>query len=304
MELRHLRYFVAVGEEENVSRAAKRLHVSQPPLSRQIRDLESELGLALFVHKAKAIRLTEVGRIFLSEARAALQRVDDAVAFTKAFGNRQTKRLRVAHMAAPTLDVLPRALNIFQRVHPEAKVELHQMSIQKMVRALHCGDVDVGFALYELSEDFQGLIVQEISSTPLRVAVNRKHRFARLKQVFIGDVAKEQIIALTRANHRWYHFLLERLLLPYCRELNIVEEHDSAQSIFAAIEAGRGIGIANTMIARTAGQRLLFLPLKPAPKPLPIVLAFRAEGSTALRNDFIEAALKASVRETKKARLG
>src|SRR5437870_11896492 len=76
MELRHLRYFVAVAEEQNVTRAAARLHVSQPPLSRQIRDLEDELGVALFDHGAKAVRLTEAGRVFLTEARAVVQRAD------------------------------------------------------------------------------------------------------------------------------------------------------------------------------------------------------------------------------------
>jgi LysR family transcriptional regulator, benzoate and cis,cis-muconate-responsive activator of ben and cat genes len=75
IELRHLRYFVAVAEEQNVTRAAVRLHVSQPPLSRQIRDLENELGVGLFEHGAKSIRLTEAGRIFLEEARAVLRRV-------------------------------------------------------------------------------------------------------------------------------------------------------------------------------------------------------------------------------------
>jgi DNA-binding transcriptional LysR family regulator len=93
MELRHLRYFVAVAEEQNVSRAAKRLHVSQPPLSRQIRDLEQELGIRLFERSAKAIRLTTAGRIFLLEARAVLQRADDAVAFTKAVAHRKRSRM-------------------------------------------------------------------------------------------------------------------------------------------------------------------------------------------------------------------
>src|SRR5207249_11063288 len=89
MELRHLRYFVAVAQEQNVTRAAARLHVSQPPLSRQIRDLEDELGIALFEHCVKSVRLTEAGRVFLTEARAVLQRSDDAVRMAKAVASGQ-----------------------------------------------------------------------------------------------------------------------------------------------------------------------------------------------------------------------
>src|SRR5438046_10404983 len=97
MELRHLRYFVAVAEEQNVTRAAARLHVSQPPLSRQIRDLEDELSVALFDHGAKAVRLTEAGRVFLTEARAGLRRADEAVPTVKAVASGQHGELRVGH---------------------------------------------------------------------------------------------------------------------------------------------------------------------------------------------------------------
>src|SRR5687767_13547834 len=89
MELRHLRYFVAVAEEQNVTRAAARLHDSQPPLSRQIRDVEDELGVALFDQGAKAVRLTEAGKDFLTEARAVVQRAHEAVQMVKAIANGQ-----------------------------------------------------------------------------------------------------------------------------------------------------------------------------------------------------------------------
>lgn len=95
MELRHLRYFVAVAEEQNVTRAAARRHVSQPPLSRQIRDLEDDLGVALFEHGAKALRLAAAGRVFLTEARAVLQRAEEAVQTAKAVAGGQRGEIHV-----------------------------------------------------------------------------------------------------------------------------------------------------------------------------------------------------------------
>src|ERR1700761_9468963 len=103
MELRHLRYFVAVAEQENVSRAALKLHVSQPGISRQIRDLEEEIGFKLFERSAKSLKLTNAGKIFLAEARAVLQRVDDAVKTARAAANTIGGELHVGY--APSLSV-------------------------------------------------------------------------------------------------------------------------------------------------------------------------------------------------------
>src|SRR5215203_1894116 len=119
MELRHLRYFVAVAEEENVTRAAARLHVSQPPLSRQIRDLEDELGVALFERSAKSLRLAEAGRIFLIEARAVLERADQAAASVKNLGAGLTGELNVGFAPSLAVDILPRALRNLQRDAPK-----------------------------------------------------------------------------------------------------------------------------------------------------------------------------------------
>src|SRR5215469_4655911 len=125
MELRHLRYFVAVAEEQNVTRAAKRLHVSQPPLSRQIRSLEDELGIALFQHSAKSVRLTEAGRIFLQEARAVLKRADEAIETVKAVAAGRRGSIHVGYAPSLTVEILPRALRRFQDSDPGVQVHLH-----------------------------------------------------------------------------------------------------------------------------------------------------------------------------------
>ena len=107
MELRHLRYFVAVAEAENVSRAALKLHVSQPALSRQIKDLEDELGFPLLERTAKSVRLTEAGRAFLVESRAVLQRADDAVKTARAIATGGAGFLHLGYAPSPTARILP-----------------------------------------------------------------------------------------------------------------------------------------------------------------------------------------------------
>src|SRR5580692_10415461 len=114
MELRHLRYFVAVADTENVSRAAIKLHVSQPGLSRQVHDLEEEIGFQLFERSAKSLRLTEAGRVFLVEARLVLQHAEEAVKKARAVAVSVTGELNIGYAPSLTVQILPPALRKFQ----------------------------------------------------------------------------------------------------------------------------------------------------------------------------------------------
>ena len=139
MDLRHLRYFVAVAEEQNITRAALRLHVSQPPLSRQIRNLEDDLGIALFDREAKAVRLTEAGRVFLAEARIILQRAKEAVELAKDVAGGKRGEIHVGYAPSLTVELLPRALSYFRESNPAVRVQLHDFSTQEMLRGLRDG---------------------------------------------------------------------------------------------------------------------------------------------------------------------
>src|SRR5690349_7170240 len=136
MELRHLRYFVAVAEAENVTRAALKLHVSQPGLSRQIRDLEDELGFALLERSAKSVRLTAAGKTFLEEARAVLKRSDEAVQAARAVATGSGMELHVGYATSPTARILPPTLRAFQIEMPKARVKLHDLSTEEMLGQL------------------------------------------------------------------------------------------------------------------------------------------------------------------------
>src|SRR5207248_1971142 len=133
MELRHLRYFIAVAEEENVSRAALKLHFSQPALSRQIRDLEDELGFLLLERSARSVRLTEAGSAFLIEARAVLQRVEEAVKVARAVAAGGRGELHVGYAPSLTVRILPPTLRAFQAELPNVRVVLHDLSTEELL---------------------------------------------------------------------------------------------------------------------------------------------------------------------------
>src|SRR5437016_1882370 len=133
VELRHLRYFVAVAEMENVSHAALKLHVSQPALSGQIRDLEDELGFCLLERTAKSVRLTDAGRTFLDNARALLQNADEAVTKARAVASAEPTELHVGYSPSPVAEILPKTLRAFQRTMPSVHVKLHDWSIKDIL---------------------------------------------------------------------------------------------------------------------------------------------------------------------------
>src|SRR5260370_13470911 len=144
MELRHLRYFVAVAEAENVSRAALKLHVSQPALSAQIRDLEDELGFLLLKRTAKSVSLTEAGRTFLNEARAVLQHADEAVTKARAVASAEPTKLHVGYSPTPTAEILPKTLRAFQRAMPNVHVRLHDWSNKDILDGIRDGRLRLG----------------------------------------------------------------------------------------------------------------------------------------------------------------
>ncbi len=296
MDLRHLRYFVAVAEEQNITRAAARLHVSQPPLSRQISDLERELGVRFFDRSAKSIRLTEAGLIFLLEARAVLQRADEAVELIKAVGLGRRGRVRVGYSASPTAEILPGALRLFQRTNPKVSLDLREMTTQGMLRGLRERALDAALIVAISPQDFTGLTVYQLGRYAVRVAVHKKHRFARLKEVLLAEVAAEPLLTFSRKEYPEAHAGLAKILSGYTRAPKVLEEYDTAMSLVAAIEAGRGVALDFESLALIAGDRLVLRPLRPAPPPLPIAIAHRADGISPATAGFVAAARAAKSR--------
>src|ERR1700748_54044 len=177
MELRHLRYFVAVAEAENVSRAALKLHVSQPGISRQIRDLEDEIGFQLFERSAKSLRLTGAGKVFLPEAKSVLQHAEDAVKKARAAISSTHGEIHVGYAPSLTVQILPPTLRGFQAKFPNVRVALHDLSTEEMLTQLRNGKLSVALMVRLDGKILRGLDFQQLASYPMRVAVAPKHPF-------------------------------------------------------------------------------------------------------------------------------
>lgn len=292
MELRHLRYFVAVAEEENVTRAAERLHVSQPPLSRQIRDLEQELGIALFERSAKSVRLTEAGRLFLNEARAVLQRADEAARAVKAIGSGAGGELHVGFAPSLAVDILPRALRQFQSEAPGVRVQLHDMSTEEMLCGLRENKIAVALMIQQPAQNLRGLHSVELQKYPASVAVSPLHPLARRKQVSLADILNERILGYSQKEYPEFLHWFARLPWPEKKAPRIAEEHDSVTSLIAAVESGRGVAVAPDSLACLAGPRLKLIQLQPQPEPFSVIGVWRASAANVKR--FIDLAGEAS----------
>ena len=290
MELRHLRYFVAVAEAENVSRAALKLHVSQPGVSRQIRDLEDEIGFQLFERNAKSVRLTAAGGVLLAEARAVLQRAEEAVARARAVAGGGAGEINIGYAPSLTVQILPPALRKFQEQFPKVRAVLHDLSTEEMLAQLGEGQLQVALTVRPPAKLMRGFRFEELARYALRVAVAPKHELAKSKTLSLEQVAGEPLIAYSRKDYPEYHTMLEQLFAPVGRQPRLVAEHDSVTSLIAAVESGHGLALVPECLACMVGARLKLIPLHHSLPPLEVGAVWRGDAISGLARQFIAAA--------------
>jgi LysR family transcriptional regulator, benzoate and cis,cis-muconate-responsive activator of ben and cat genes len=290
MELRHLRYFVAVAEEENVSRAALKLHVSQPGISRQIRDLEDEIGVQLFERSAKSVRLTAAGKVFLAEACAVLQRASEAVEKARAISGGAAGEINIGYAPSLTVQILPAALRKFQEQFPNVRVALHDLSTEEMLAQLGEKKLQIALTVRPPTKLLRGLRFEELARYAMCVAVAPNHPLAKTKTIRLEAVAREPLIAYSRKDYPEYHAMLGKLFAPAGIKPRIAGEHDSVTSLIAAVESGGGFALVPECLACMVGARLKLIPLRDGPPPMPVGAIWREESATGLAEHFVAAA--------------
>jgi DNA-binding transcriptional LysR family regulator len=244
MDLRHLRYFVAVAEEGNLGRAAARLHISQPPLTRQIQQLESELGVSLFNRTPRGMELTPAGELFLDEARNIRALVDQATERTQRAGQGRLGRLDVAIFGSAILDIIPKILLAFRTRYPDVKVVLHTMTKAEQIEALGQKRITVGFN--RLLTPQEGIETRRVSTERLMLAVPATHVLAQQATVRFADIAAHPLVVFPTGARPSFIDRVHKLCHEAGFEPSISQEVGDAVTGVALVASGFGVCLVPT----------------------------------------------------------
>ncbi|WP_077001366.1 LysR family transcriptional regulator [Variovorax sp. KK3] len=243
MELRHLRYFVAVAEELNFTRAALRLHIAQPPLSIQIRALEEELKVRLLERDKRRVFLTQAGRHFLDRARAILQQVDVAKGEAQSAASGDIGRVALGYTASSMLSLaLPAALQRFRRAYPQVVLTLHEMTSLDQLDAVHGRSLDVGILRRPDVAIPPGIVIEKWYQSPLVAAVPRGHPLAGAA-IHIADLRDEPLLTYPRDAGIGLYWMVQALCTKAGFRPRMVQEARDASTLVGLVAAGVGIAL-------------------------------------------------------------
>jgi DNA-binding transcriptional LysR family regulator len=304
MELRHLRYFVAVAEELHFGRAAARLHIAQPPLSRQIRDLEREVGTPLFERVARGAELTPAGRAFLPEARLTLAQAERAQRTAQRAALGEIGRLRVGFMEAATYSgILPDVLGFFRMHLPHIGLSLFEMDSAQQEDAFRDGRIDLGILQSPPADADRWLRVEQVDTDPLVAALPEAHRLAMRTRVALADLAAESFVFFPRnVAPALYDELVAR-----CRSAGfsprVVQEAAGWQTLAGLVAAGVGAAFVPRSLSKIKRPGVVYRPIRDLSVEMGMFAAWKKGEKSPVRERFVTA-LRAVARSRGKSSRG
>jgi len=261
VELRHLRYFVTLAEELHFGRAAKRLNISQPPLSQQIRNLEEELGAQLFHRTKRKVQLSEAGARFVEEARQVIAHVDRAARVVSRVKDGEVGSLVVGTVTSEKRIVI-RCLKEFSKRYPDVHIDLRSLGTAAQLLALHEGRLHVGFLIPPL--DDANLAVEIVAREPLVVALPRGHRLAAQQRIPLRALAGESSILMPRALSPGYYDQIVSVCRNAGFSLHMVHQADNIYTALALVAAGLGVSLFPASMQDGKRRDIVFRELRPA----------------------------------------
>jgi DNA-binding transcriptional LysR family regulator len=288
MELRHLRYFVAVGEEQHYGRAAGKLRVAQPALSRQIQDLEEEVGFKLFERLPRGVKLSAAGTLFLQDARRILQEVNEAAGRAGRVARGLSGTLRVGFTEnASWRGVVPESFRRFRELQPDAELQLQPSASLEQLEAIRSGRLDAGFVNFMPQSDPE-LDQLLVAIHHIELAAPKRHALTKLKKLRLRDLTEVPFVWFPRwASPAFYDRLMHECYRGGLRSPRIVQEGLNEATILSLVSTGLGVGWVLGTARWRSPDTVVILSVVDLDMPLSLVLTWRRDNTSPLLAHFI-----------------
>jgi LysR family hca operon transcriptional activator len=284
MDLRHLRYFITVAEEQNVTRAAIRLHISQPSLSLRVHKLEEEVGASLFERVGRNIRLTQAGRLFLAQARKVIADADRGIALARQAANGETGQLSIGYNVPAAFKVFPKVIPAFRRRWPNIHLTFHSLLGQQQLDALRRDELDLGLVWLPLpTEEFE---THKLIKEPIVAVLPADHRLAAASSVRIKDLSGEPMIMPVRDLHPDTYREIEQRFELAGAAFNVAYQLDNSLSMINFVAMGLGCSILPEYASSIRHDGVVYRRLLPASFTKTLVIV-KKKGRSGLAETFV-----------------
>ncbi|MGO9122675.1 MAG: LysR family transcriptional regulator [Desulfomonilaceae bacterium] len=285
MELRHLRYFVAVAEELHFGRAANRVGIAQPPLSKQIRQLEDEIGVKLFKRTKRSVSLTHAGETFLKEAHQALELSERAVRSARRADRGEIGRLVVSFVGSATYSFLPSALRSFRTRFPHVELFLRELTTYQQLDGLHRKAVDAGVVRPPIKDD--ALFIETLLQEPFIVALPGGHALASRTSIPLQMLAPEGFVMFSRQQGTTFHDQVVSLCHQAGFSPNVVQEAVQIPTVLGLVSAGMGITLVPASIRKLQFAGVLYRDLAQVDRITELAMAYRRDDESPVLSAFL-----------------
>lgn len=288
MELRHLRYFVTLAEELHFGRAAERLHIAQPPLSQQIRQLETELGFQLFHRTKRTVQLTPSGQVFLAQVQGIFRQLEQAIQIGRQTSRGEMGQLVIGFVSSAAYNVLPTILRTFRTRVPGVSLELHELTTNEQSQWLREGRIDVGFLRPPVEEDLFNFEI--IFEEALVVALPEAHRLTNQSSVSLRSLSNDPFILFPRTLAPG----LYDQIITLCQQADfspiVAQEAIQMQTIVSLVAAEMGVAIVPQSLQHLQRTGVVYKPIQQSTTLVAIAMIWRQNDTSPTVQRFLEVA--------------
>ncbi|MBX7220700.1 MAG: LysR family transcriptional regulator [Blastocatellia bacterium] len=286
MELRHLRYTVTVADELSFSRAAEILHVSQPALSRQVQELEEELGIQIFSRTKRSVIVTDAGRLFLAEARRILAQADQAVQTAARASRGEIGRLVVGVEASSVYCPVAPVFGTYRKRFPKVELVVRELPSMQQLYELGINQLDVGLVVLPVECD-DDIRLESVLTEPVYVALHKGHPLAAQENLSLADVSSEHFVLVPRDLGCGFYNQISHLCTTAGFSPKVTQEATQLQIILSFVAAGLGVTLVPASVRFFQVPGIVYLPLDEPTASVELALACRAEDQSSVLQAFL-----------------